>query len=159
MPALSAGIVLCRLRTELEVLLVHPGGPFWAKKDLGAWSAPKGLVEPTEAPLAAALRELCEELGTSSAPSPPHVPLPEVRLKSGKRVQLWAAGGEFDPAQLRSNQIELEWPPRSGRRALFPEVDRAEWFPRKAALTKVNQAQVPAIEACFSEAVRGALRL
>src|SRR6476661_4341499 len=116
MPKTSAGILMYRLRNErIEVLLVHPGGPFWAKKDAGAWSIPKGEVGDGEEPLACALRELEEELGASFSLAPEDlIELGSVRQKGGKLVHCWAAEGEFDPAGLRSNTFTMEWPPRSG---------------------------------------------
>jgi predicted NUDIX family NTP pyrophosphohydrolase len=142
--ATSAGILLHRGDGDsLEVLLVHPGGPFWAKKDEGAWSIPKGEIEEGEEAAACALRELEEELGSSLGLSVERLrELGEVRLKSGKRVQGWAAEGEFDPATLRSNTFTMEWPPRSGKESEFPEVDRAEWFAPAQARLKLNPAQV-----------------
>lgn len=139
----SAGILLYRGDGDsLEVLLVHPGGPFWTKKDEGAWSIPKGEVEEGEEPRACALRELEEEIGSSLGLTPERlVELGEVRLKSGKRVHGWAAEGEFDPATLRSNAFTMEWPPRSGNEREFPEVDRAEWFASAQARLKINPAQ------------------
>lgn len=144
----SAGILLHRGDGgSLEVLLVHPGGPFWAKKDEGAWSIPKGEVEEGEEPLACALRELEEELGSSPRIDQDELfELGEVRLKSGKVVQCWTAEGEFDPATLRSNTFALEWPPRSGREREFPEVDRAEWFSPEQARQKINPAQADFID-------------
>jgi predicted NUDIX family NTP pyrophosphohydrolase len=144
----SAGILLYRRAGDsLEVLLVHPGGPFWAKKDEGAWSIPKGEVDEGEEPLVCALRELEEELGSSLDLSPDQLSeLGEVRLKSGKVVQCWAAEGDFDPATLRSNTFTLEWPPRSGREREFPEVDRAEWFATEQARQKINPAQTDFID-------------
>lgn len=144
----SAGILLYRGDGEsLEVLLVHPGGPFWAKKDEGAWSIPKGEVDEGEEPPVCALRELEEELGSSLGLVPEQLfELGEVRLKSGKVVQGWAAEGEFDPATLSSNTFTIEWPPRSGREREFPEVDRAEWFAPGPARRKINPAQVDFID-------------
>jgi predicted NUDIX family NTP pyrophosphohydrolase len=141
--AISAGILLFR-RTEeaLEVLLVHPGGPYWAKKDLGAWSIPKGLVEEGEEPLQCALRELEEELGSPFAFAAEElVELGSVRQKAGKVVHCWAAEADFDPATLRSNSFSIEWPPRSGVEREFPEVDRAEWFGLEQARGKIIAAQ------------------
>jgi predicted NUDIX family NTP pyrophosphohydrolase len=127
---------------SLEVLLVHPGGPFWAKKDEGAWSIPKGELEDGEESRVCALRELEEEIGSSLSLAPEQLSeLGEVRLKSGKRVHGWAAKGEFDPANLRSNVFAMEWPPRSGKEREFPEVDRAEWFAPDQARRKINPAQ------------------
>lgn len=144
----SAGILLHRGEGEsLEVLLVHPGGPFWTKKDEGAWSIPKGEVEVGEESRACALRELEEELGSSLGLAAEHLSeLGEVRLKSGKVVQGWAAEGDFDPANLASNTFTMEWPPRSGREREFPEVDRAEWFAPEQARRKINPAQAAFID-------------
>lgn len=139
-------MVLCRrVGDRAEVLLAHPGGPFFAKKDEGAWTIPKGLVEPGEDELAAALREVVEELGIT-VPAPPFVALGEVRLKSGKRVHAWAARCEMDPAALRSNDFELEWPPRSGKMQRFPEIDRVAWVDLDAARKLANPALVPLLE-------------
>jgi predicted NUDIX family NTP pyrophosphohydrolase len=128
-----------------EVLLVHPGGPFWAKKDAGAWSIPKGeYVEGAEDPLECARREFEEELGS---PAPDDLtPLGEVRQKSGKRVTAWAASGDLDPAGVRSNTFTMEWPPRSGRMQEFPEIDRAGWFPLDVAREKLNPAQAELLD-------------
>lgn len=139
----SAGILLYRGEgNSLEVLLVHPGGPFWAKKDEGSWSIPKGELEDGEESRACALREMEEEIGSSLGLVPERLSeLGEVRLKSGKRVQGWAAEGDFDPANLCSNTFAMEWPPRSGKEREFPEVDRAEWFALQQARLKINPAQ------------------
>jgi predicted NUDIX family NTP pyrophosphohydrolase len=139
----SAGILLHRGEgNSLEVLLVHPGGPFWSKKDEGAWTIPKGELEEGEESRACALREMEEEIGSSLGLSAERlVELGEVRLKSGKRVQGWAAEGDFDPAALQSNTFAMEWPPRSGKEREFPEVDRAEWFAPEQARRKINPAQ------------------
>ena len=131
-----------------QVLLVHPGGPFWAKKDLGSWSLPKGLIEPGEDPVVAALREYAEETGFS-APPPPHVPLGQIVQKSGKRVIGFAARGEVDPAAMKSNEIDIEWPPRTGKTLRIPECDRAAFFGREAALEKILEGQRPLIEKAF----------
>lgn len=143
MAATSAGILLFRHPGEaLEVLLVHPGGPYWAKKDLGAWSIPKGLVEADEEPLKCALRELEEELGSPFAfAAEALIELGSVRQKAGKLVHCWAAEADFDPATLRSNTFSVEWPPRSGNEREFPEVDRAEWFGLEEARAKIIPAQ------------------
>jgi predicted NUDIX family NTP pyrophosphohydrolase len=142
----SAGLLLFRASPGgVEVLLVHPGGPYWAKKDAGAWSVPKGELEPGEEPLAAARREVEEEIGV--AVEGPFLPLGEVRQKAGKRVTAWAARAEFDPATLRSGTFEMEWPPRSGRRQVFPEVDRAEWFPLAEARVRILEGQRPLLDA------------
>jgi predicted NUDIX family NTP pyrophosphohydrolase len=125
---------------ELLVLLVHPGGPFWARKDAGAWSIPKGICDPGEAPEAAARREFAEELGAAGPTGSLH-PLGELRQPGGKRVLAYALEGDLDVAAIRSNSFELEWPPRSGRMQSFPEVDRAEWFPLEAARSKILPGQ------------------
>jgi predicted NUDIX family NTP pyrophosphohydrolase len=123
-----------------EVLLVHPGGPFWAKRDEGAWSIPKGEYEDGEDPRACALREFEEELGTP-LPATELVELGSVRQKNGKLVTAWAADGDLDASAIRSNTFTLEWPPRSGRVREFPEVDRAAWFGLEEAREKINGAQ------------------
>lgn len=148
MPVLSAGILLYRcVGDSLEVLLVHPGGPFWAKKDRGAWSVPKGQVEEGEEPRACALRELEEELGSSLGLGEAMLEeLGSVRQRSGKLVCCWAAEADFDPGALRSNTFEMEWPPSSGQRQEFPEVDRAEWFPPEVARRKIIPAQAPFLD-------------
>ena len=146
MPATSAGILLYRRREgEVEVLLVHPGGPIWARRDAGAWSIPKGEYGTDEDPLAAARREFAEELG-SAPPEGPVVDLGEIRQKAGKRVHAWAAAGELDASAIVSNTFELEWPPRSGRTIEAPEVDRAEWFSFAAAREKINPAQAELLD-------------
>src|SRR6478672_11788044 len=146
MPQRSAGILLFRRGSDsLEVLLVHPGGPFFARKDDGSWSIPKGLYEDGEEPLAAARREFEEELG-SPCPGGDALELGEIRQKSGKRVIAWAIEGDLDAASIVSNTFELEWPPRSGRVQTFPEVDRAAWFTLDAARTKILAAQAPFLD-------------
>jgi len=144
----SAGILLYRLEAgEPELLLAHPGGPFWANRDEGAWTIPKGEVEPGEETQACALRELGEELGPVPELEPGQlVELGEVRQKSGKVVSAWAAEGEFDPAALVSIPFSMEWPPRSGEQREFPEVDRAEWFGAEAARAKILPAQTPFVD-------------
>jgi predicted NUDIX family NTP pyrophosphohydrolase len=127
------------------VLLVHPGGPYWAKKDLGAWSLPKGEHGDDEAPLAAALREFEEETGTR-IDGEAAVDLGEVRQKGGKVVRAFAVAGDLDPDRLVSGTFELEWPPRSGRRQAFPEVDRAAWFGLAEARRRLLEAQVPFLD-------------
>ena len=122
------------------MLLVHPGGPFWSKRDAGVWSIPKGEYDADEEPLAAARREFEEELGSPPPPGEP-TDLGEIRQKSGKRVRAWAQAGDLDPDGIKSNLFTLEWPPRSGRRQEFPEVDRAQWFGLIEARTKINPAQ------------------
>ena len=142
----SAGIVLYRAGSGgLEVLLVHPGGPFWAKKDLGAWSIPKGEYGDDEDALAAARREFAEETG-SAPPDGEPLPLGEVRQSGGKRVVAWALEGDLDPATVTSNTFTLEWPPRSGRQQEFPEIDRAEWFALDQARAKLVAAQAELID-------------
>ncbi|HVE70316.1 MAG TPA: NUDIX domain-containing protein [Thermoanaerobaculia bacterium] len=146
MPAkTSAGIVLYRRRGEgLEVFLVHPGGPFWAKKDLGAWSIPKGEIDEGEDPAAAAMREFSEETGF--AVEGELRALKPLRQPSGKTVVAFAVEGDCDPAQLRSNLFSMEWPPKSGKRAEFPEVDRGAWFPIEEARTKILKGQAPFLD-------------
>ena len=146
MPASSAGILLYRRRGDrLEVLLVHPGGPFWARRDQGAWSVPKGEYAAGEDPLDAARREFAEELGVEP-PDGPAEDLDEVRQKGGKRVHAWALEGDLDAAAIESNTFELEWPPRSGRMIDVPEVDRAEWFALERAREKINPAQAELLD-------------
>jgi predicted NUDIX family NTP pyrophosphohydrolase len=127
------------------VLLVHPGGPLWARRDAGAWSIPKGEYSSGEEPLAAARREFEEELGTPP-PVGPVEDLGEVRQKSGKVVRAWALAGDLDVETIESNTFELQWPPRSGRLIEIPEVDRAEWFTLRIAREKINPAQVALID-------------
>lgn len=137
----SAGVLLYRRRGgALELLLVHPGGPYWAGRDDGAWTIPKGELVDGEDPLAGARRELAEETGLT--PAGPFLALTPVRQRAGKLVHAFACEGDCDPAALRSNTFEMEWPPRSGQRACFPEVDRAEFFAPALARTKINPAQV-----------------
>jgi len=142
----SAGLVLYRSGPAgTEVLLVHPGGPVWARRDLGAWSIPKGEHEPAEEPLSAARREFAEELGTPP-PDGEVLDLGEVHQKSGKVVRAWGLAGDLDAGAIHSNTFEMEWPPRSGRRAAFPEVDRAQWFALTEAREKINPAQVALLD-------------
>jgi predicted NUDIX family NTP pyrophosphohydrolase len=146
MATFSAGILLHRSGIGgTEVLLVHPGGPYWARKDVGAWSIPKGEVEAGEDPRAAALREFAEETGTR-LPDGALDDLGSVKLKSGKVVQAFAVAGDLDPAAVRSNTFEVEWPPRSRRMQPFPEIDRADWFPLDAARAKLNPAQAELVD-------------
>ena len=146
MPELSAGLVLYRWRGDLpEVLLVHPGGPYWAKKDDGAWTIPKGLYRADESPLDAARREFEEETGYK--PPDQAFELGRFRQPSGKVISAWAAQGDFDLADFRSNTFSMEWPPRSGRVVEFPEADRAAWFQPEAALVKILKGQVPIVRA------------
>ena len=140
MPKRSAGLLMYRgSGADLALLLVHPGGPFWAKKDLGAWTIPKGEYAPDEDPLAAAQREFAEETG--ARPHGKFLPLGEIAQAGGKRVTAWAVEGDFDPATLVSNMFELEWPPRSRRKRSFPEVDRAAWFSPDEAREKILAGQ------------------
>jgi predicted NUDIX family NTP pyrophosphohydrolase len=142
----SAGILLHRGEAAgLEVLLVHPGGPIWAKRDLGAWSIPKGEHGPEEDPLAAARREFAEELGLAP-PGGEAVDLGEVRQKSGKLVRAWALAGDIDASTVSSNSFTMQWPPRSGTMREFPEVDRAQWFSIEQARAKLNAAQVELLD-------------
>ncbi len=142
MPKHSAGLLLFRRGEHgLEVLLVHPGGPFWAKKDAGAWSIPKGELADGEDPLVAARREFREETGARADGAA--VPLAPIRQAGGKWVHAWAVRGEFDPAALSSNTFAIEWPPRSGRRQTFPEVDRAAWFTLPEARCRILESQAP----------------
>ena len=137
----SAGILLYRLRGGgPEVLLVHPGGPFWARRDDGVWSIPKGEYEDGDDPLACALREFEEETGSTPPPGE-LVELDDVKQKGGKVVTAWAAEGDLDADAVRSNTFKMEWPPRSGRTAEFPEIDRAGWFGIDEAREKLNPAQ------------------
>ncbi|MDW9901172.1 NUDIX domain-containing protein [Sinorhizobium meliloti] len=145
MPKKSAGVLLYRCEAgNLLVLLVHPGGPFWMNRDLGAWSIPKGEYDADEEPEAAARREFLEETGI--AITGPFEFLGEERQKGGKLVTAYAHESEFDVASLRSNVFETEWPPRSGRMQVFPEVDRAGWFTLEEARSKINVAQRPFID-------------
>jgi predicted NUDIX family NTP pyrophosphohydrolase len=146
----SAGIVMFRWRQRtLEFLLVHPGGPFWAKKDVGAWSIPKGLFESGEDALSAAKREFEEETGFR--PYGPFLELGSFRQPGGKTIWAWAVEGEYDLATFRSNTFSMEWPPKSGRIQQFPEVDRAEWFGAPEAVRKISKGQVAIIEALLSK--------
>ena len=137
----TAGILLFREAPSLEVLLVHPGGPFWARKDDGAWSIPKGLIDEGEDPLDAAKREFREETGGS--PDGEAIALDPLRQPSGKVMHAWAMRGEFDPARLTSNTFSMEYPPGSGRQREFPEVDRAGWFSMDEAGRKILKGQAP----------------
>ncbi|MCI0662221.1 MAG: NUDIX domain-containing protein [Acidobacteria bacterium] len=141
----SAGILLYRRRGEVtEVLLVHPGGPFWAKKDLGAWSVPKGEFTAGEDALEAARREFEEETGFPL--SGRFIQLAPVKQSGGKVVQVWAVEGDCDASAVRSNTFSMEWPPRSGKEQEFPEIDRAEWFTIDVAKQKILKGQIPFIE-------------
>lgn len=149
MAALSAGILLYKFVSkqagrELRVLLVHPGGPFWRNKDDGAWSIPKGELQSDEEAEAAARREFMEELGAN--PSGPLVALGSIRQRGGKQVEAFALEGDLEVERIAGNSFEIEWPPRSGRRQSFPEVDRAAWFSPQDARRKINPGQVPFID-------------
>lgn len=145
MPAESAGLLMHkRVDGRRLVLLVHPGGPFWRGKDLGAWSIPKGEPEPGEDFETTARREFAEELGT--APEGPLLPLGRIRQRGGKAVTAFAIAGDLDVSQVRSSEFELEWPPRSGRIQSFPEVDRAEWFDLATARHKILEGQRPLLD-------------
>ena len=137
----SAGILLYRQREgRIEVLLVHPGGPFWRNRDKAAWSIPKGEFEPPELPLDAAKREVEEETGLRL--DGPFIALTPRKQAGGKIVHAWAIGGDVDPAAIRSNHFEMEWPPRSGRMRRFPEIDRAAWFDLEEAREKIHKGQI-----------------
>jgi predicted NUDIX family NTP pyrophosphohydrolase len=141
MGKLSAGILLYRRgQSELEVLLVHPGGPFWTKKDIGAWSIPKGEYEQGDDPIAAARREFLEETGFPLVDGDLQ-PIGEVKLVSRKTVSAWAIEGDCDAHAIHSNLFSMEWPPKSGNTQEFPEVDRAEWFSLPVAHQKIHPAQ------------------
>jgi predicted NUDIX family NTP pyrophosphohydrolase len=141
----SAGVLMFRRKIGLlQVLLVHPGGPFWRRKDLGAWTIPKGERLPEEDAEAAARREFAEETG--HALGGPLLPLGRIKQRGGKQVDAFAVEGDFDPGRLTCNAFEIEWPPRSGRRQAFPEVDKAEWFALDEARLKINVAQVELID-------------
>jgi predicted NUDIX family NTP pyrophosphohydrolase len=141
----SAGILMYRRSAgELQVLLAHPGGPFWRKRDLGFWTIPKGEFGADEDPDDAARREFREEMGADAVG--PLQPLGEVMQKGGKQVIAFALEGDFDVSLLRSNTFELEWPPRSGRVATFPEIDKAEWMTLETARKKILPSQVPLLD-------------
>lgn len=136
----SAGILAYRMKKEMEVFLVHPGGPFWAKKDAGSWSIPKGEYDETEDALPAAKREFSEETGITI--SGKCILLGEVKLKSGKLITAFAVEKDFDADNIKSNLFEMEWPPKSGKKQKFPEVDKGEWFTVTGAREKMNPAQI-----------------
>jgi predicted NUDIX family NTP pyrophosphohydrolase len=141
----SAGILMYRRREgKLQVFLGHPGGPFWAKKDAGAWSIPKGEIDEGEDPLAAAKREFAEETGLR--PDGELVALAPIRQKGGKVVLAWAIEGDCDARAIKSNVFSMEWPPKSGKMAEFPEIDRAEWFSLDEARRRINPGQLPLID-------------
>lgn len=146
MRAPSAGILLYRgAGASREVLLVHPGGPWWSRRDTGAWSIPKGECMPEEEPYSAARREFAEELGIAP-PDGEALRLGEITQKAGKRVLAWALAGDVDTTAIKSNTFTIEWPPRSGQFRSFPEVDRAEWFAVAAAREKINPAQAKLLD-------------
>ncbi len=147
MPKLSAGILLYRVSAvgDVEVLLVHPGGPFWARKDAGAWSIPKGEYDEGDDPATRAEAEFAEELGLR-APSGPRHDLGEARQAGGKRVRAWAVLGDLDTGGTTSNVFEMEWPPRSGEQRTFPEIDKAAWFSLAEARTKLLTGQLPLLD-------------
>jgi predicted NUDIX family NTP pyrophosphohydrolase len=146
MAAVSAGIMVYRPGIGgFEVLLVHAGGPFWKKKDLGAWSVPKGLIDPGEEPLAAARREFAEETGLP-CPEGEMIDLAEIRMASGKRVRVWAVAGDVPVDGCRSNAFRQEWPPKSGKFVEFPEVDQWRYFPLEEARAKINANQAPLLD-------------
>ena len=148
---ISAGLLVYRLtRESLEALLVHPGGPFWTKKDDGAWFIPKGEIEADEEPLAAARREFAEELGLAPPPGEP-LELGTVKNKSGKLIHAWALAGDLDLRAFHSNTFEMEWPPRSGTQRAFPEVDQARYFDVEQALQKMHPAELPLLERLLRE--------
>lgn len=154
MANVSAGLLMYRpAEQDLEVLLVHPGGPFWKNKDAGAWTIPKGEIAAGEDPLAAACREFEEETGV--IPRGPFIDLGEIRQKSGKRVLAWGFPGDCDPTAIRSNTFTLEWPPRSGEYREFPEVDRARFVSAAEGCALINPAQVPFIERLVQAARAG----
>jgi predicted NUDIX family NTP pyrophosphohydrolase len=145
MARISAGLLMYRRRDgALEVFLVHPGGPFWARKDAGAWSIPKGEIDPAEDHLAAAKREVAEETGLRAEGN--FLPLAPIRQSGGKVVHAFALEGDCDADAIRSNSFTIEWPPRSGQQRSFPEVDRAAWFSLDEARQKINPAQIPLLE-------------
>lgn len=157
MPKESAGLLLFRgIGSDVEVLLIHPGGPFWAKRDEGAWSLPKGEIAIGESPLAVAEREFEEELG-HQPPRGAYLSLGSVRQAGGKTVQAWAVRGEFDVAQLKSNTFQMEWPPRSGHASTFPEVDRAAWFDPLTAQRMILSGQRLFIDRLLIALQRGAV--
>lgn len=154
----SAGVLLFRQGSAgtPEFLLVHPGGPYWAKRDLGAWSIPKGQIEDGEDPRDCALREMGEELGpAASLAAEQLITLGSVRQRAGKVVEAWAGEADFDTAQLESNTFEMEWPPRSGHEQKFPEVDRAEWFDLGEARRRILPAQAEFLDRLVEHLNRG----
>jgi predicted NUDIX family NTP pyrophosphohydrolase len=150
MPTVSAGLLLYRrTAADPEVFLVHPGGPYWARKDEGAWSVPKGLVDPGEDELECARREFREETGFETSGLGAALDLGTFRQPSGTVLHIWAVEGDCDPQQLRSNLFAMEWPPKSGRSTQFPEVDRGGWFGRDAALLKILPGQRAVLDSLY----------
>ena len=150
-PGMSAGILLFRRGGILEVLLAHPGGPYWRNQQFGSWSVPKGIAEEGEEPEAVAAREFAEETGfelgaVATDPARRHLDLGEVTLKSGKVIRAWAVEGDLDPSLARSNEIEIQWPPRSGRTMVIPEVDKVEWFGVEEARRRAHPAQAEFVD-------------
>jgi len=142
-PIVSAGLLMFRRHPELQVLLAHPGGPIWANKDEGVWTIPKGVLDGQD-PMDAAKREFEEETGVK--PNGDLIPLGDITQKAGKIVHGWAFEGDAVAAEMRSNEIEIQWPPRSGKKMTIPEVDRCEWFSVDEAKVKINPAQIPFLE-------------
>ena len=144
----SAGLLLYRLKNKIpEFFLVHPGGPYWAKKEISAWSIPKGELGPTEHPLEAAIREMKEETGISlDIPVENFIPLSPVKQNPGKTIYAWALQSDIEPSPIRSNVFEMEWPPRSGKKKQFPEIDKADWFNFAEARKRIVIGQVPLLE-------------
>ena len=153
MAATSAGILMYRRKGGLEVLLVHPGGPFWRTRDLGAWSIPKGELDDEEDPEVAARREFTEELGVEA--SGPLQSLGQVRQRAGKIVRGYALEGDLDVSSVRCNEVSMQWPPRSGRTINFPEIDRAAWFDLTVAKEKILAAQQPFLDQLETLCKRG----
>ena len=147
MPIESAGLLLYRKRRQMEVFLIHMGGPIWASRDIAAWSIPKGVISRNEEPLAAARREFQEETGF--APEGDFLSLGSFRQNASKNLTIWAVEGDCDPAQLTSTLFSMVWPPKSGRLQQFPEADRGGWFDRKTALEKIVKGQRPVLEAFY----------
>lgn len=149
MPIQSAGLLLYRKRQQVEVFLIHMGGPFWAAKDAAAWSIPKGVISRNEEPLAAAKREFQEETGFTAEGD--FMFLGSFRQNASKELTVWALEGDCDPAQLTSTSFSMVWPPKSGRLQQFPEADRGGWFDRKTALKKIVKGQRPVLEAFYGK--------
>ena len=149
MPEKSGGILMFRRKAaQPEFLLVHPGGPFWARKDRGAWSIPKGVYKDGEDPLSAAKREFHEETGAYAAGD--CIPLGSFQQRSGKIVSAWAIEGDFDVKQFKSNMFAMEWPPKSRRLKEFPEADRIGWFAPEEAMQKILKGQIPILKKIFT---------